>query len=175
MNQLTRLTALFTLGFIVILPAQVAAKDSTLPPASPFYVLVGKWQGQGELGQAGQAPTTLALNYQCQKTAADWGVMCQMQATNKEMAMAETDLFGHDPVNNQSHWFAVTNTGETHDHKAKWINDHTMQAHYGWSQDGKQMEENVTFTLNGKRTLVFKSVVSQDGKEIASFQGNLKR
>lgn len=175
MKTLTKLSSLFALATAIALPALSLAAQDSLPPAAPFYALVGHWQGQGEFGQTGQTPASLALQYQCQKTSAGWGVSCQMNASNKEMAMEETDLFGHDPVSDTSHWYAVTNTGETHDHKVTWIDAHTMKAHYTWTQEGDRMAENITLTINGNDTLMFESIVSQNGQEVARFSGTLKQ
>lgn len=174
MQTATRNLTLFTLTIMLALPSMTAIADNTQPPAAPFYVLLGTWQGQGEFGQTGQAPAKLTLNYQCQKTSAGWGVLCTMKASNKEMTMEETDLFGHDPVSNTSHWYAVTNTGETHDHTAKWIDARTMKASYSWTQEGANMKEDVMLIVDRNKTLLFESVVSQDNQEVARFSGTLR-
>jgi hypothetical protein len=175
MNTMTRLTTLFALITAITLPALSSATESTLPPAAAFYTLIGKWQGQGEFGETGQPPAMLALNLECQKTSAGFGVSCHMQASNKEMAIAETDLFGYDPVSNTFHWYSVTNTGETHDHKAQWTDTHTMKANYTWTQEGAKMAENITFKFNGNNNMLFESVVSKNGQQVAHFKGTLKR
>ena len=175
MNTITRLTTLLTLTIALALPALSPAAQDSPPPIAAFYTLVGNWQGQGEFGETDQTPATLALNLQCQKTSAGFGVSCQMQASNKEMAMSETDLFGHDPVSNTFHWYSVSNTGETHDHLAQWTDAHTMKANYAWSQEGAKMAENITFKLNGNNNMLFESVVSQNGQQVAHFKGTLKR
>lgn len=176
MNTMTRLTTLLALTITLPLPALSSADENAMmPAAAPFYALVGNWQGKGEFGETGQTPAKLVLNFQCQKTSAGWGVSCQMKASNKDMAMSETDLFGHDPVSNTFHWYAVTNTGETHDHQAKWLDAHTMMASYSWTQEGANMAENITMKFNGNKTMLFESIVSQNGQEVARFNGTLKQ
>lgn len=160
---------------LVVLPALSSAAENAQPPAAAFYALIGTWSGQGELGESGQTPAKLAIKLNCQKTSAGFGVSCLMNASNKEMSMAETDLFGHDPVSNTYHWYSVTNTGETHDHKAQWIDAQNMKANYSWSQDGAKMAEKISFKFKGHNSILFESVVSQNGQEVARFTGNMKK
>jgi hypothetical protein len=89
--------------------------------------------------------------------------------------MMESDLMGVDPVTGQAHWYSVTNQGETHDHLASWPDAHTMLAHHDWMQDGTHMREDITFHFQGADAVTFKSVVTADDKQAATFSGSLKR
>ena len=51
----------------------------------------------------------------------------------------------------------------------------TMKAHYTWTQDGKKMEENISFEFTGKKSVAFRSAVSQDGQPAGEFSGKLVR
>jgi len=165
-------TALIGCGAVMISEYSLAANA---PAAAEFYPLVGNWHGQGELAEAGQKPVKLMLNLECQKVSSGWAVSCAMQAKNKQLIMMESDLMGVDPVTGQAHWYAVTNQGETHDHLANWLDAHTMNAHYEWRQDGKWMREDITFQLQDKHAMNFKSVVMSNGKQAFEFSGKLKR
>jgi len=153
----------------------VLAAEPTPNPASRFYPLVGNWAGNGLLSENGQAPAKLAMSVSCRKASAGFAVLCDMKAHNEKMKLAETDLFGVDPVTGKGHWFSVTNTGETHDHIADWTDARTMKARYAWIQDGKKMEENIVMVFKNPRHIDFHSVVTSDAKEVVEFKGMLKR
>ena len=173
MHPLSRLVlALATVGVAAV---SAAAEKAPAPAAARFYPLVGKWGGSAEMGEPGKAPVKLAVHWNCRKASAGSAVLCEMSGKNKEMAVHETDLFGVDPVTGQAHWYAVTDMGETHDHKVEWADPKTMKAGISWTQDGKQMQEAITMRLTGAKALEFQSVVTQDGKEVGSFTGRLKR
>jgi len=55
-----------------------------------------------------------------------------------------------DSVTGQGHWYAITNSGDTHDHLSSWPDANTMLAHYKWTQEGKDMEEDITFKFSGE-------------------------
>jgi len=152
-----------------------ATEKAPAPAAARFYPLVGKWTGSGALGAPGQSPTKLSLHYQCRKVSAGAAVLCELRADGKDMRLRETDLFGVDPATGKGRWYAVTNMGETHDHAADWPDARTMKAHLAWTQEGKRMEESITLRFATPRALEFSSVVTQDGKEVGSFTGRLKR
>lgn len=145
------------------------------PSASRFYPLVGTWKGEGKLSDGGQAPATLALQFNCRKAASGWAVTCDLIGRSKTMTMTDVDVFGVDPNADTGHWYAVDNQGDSHDHVAEWIDKQTLKAHYTWMKDGKPTEENVVFRFTGGRAVEFRSVVSQNGKEISAFAGTLKR
>jgi hypothetical protein len=174
MFTLRHLFTFITLSINLLLSAVVQATETTPSPANNFYAFVGNWKGQGTLSQAGQEPVNLELNLNCKKTSAGWGVLCEMIAKNKEMHISETDLFGVDPATNQHHWFSVTNMGETHDHLVEWMDATTMKGRYAWTQEGKNMEENISVSFSGKKAVEFRSIVSQEGQEVAAFAGTLK-
>lgn len=147
------------------------ATMTAAPAAAEFYPLLGKWHGHGQLSEPGHPPVKLSLRLYCQKVSSGWAVRCAMQANNPKMRMSESDLMGVDPVTGQGHWYAVTNTGDTHDHLASWPNPHTMLAHYDWTQNGKHMHEAISFKFTGRHRMHFKSVVTADGQTVNAFSG----
>lgn len=154
----------------------VAAADASGVPADTtrFYAFVGKWQGTGQVQEAGQPPVKLKLALACSKAAGGYAVSCTMQAKGKDMQSYEADLMGVDPATGKAHWYAISNMGETHDHLVEWQGDKSYQAHYAWTQDSKQMEENISVTFSGRK-LEFRSVTSADGQEAGVFAGTLTR
>ena len=159
-------------GFVA--STRLAAADEAAP-ATAYYALVGNWHGSGELAEPGQPPAKLALALACRKAASGWAVARDLNAHNESMTMTETDLMGVDSLTGQGHWYAITNGGDTHDHLSSWPAANTMKARCKWTQDGKGMEEDITFKFSGKHGLAFRSMVTADGAPAGSFSGSLTR
>ncbi len=176
MNSFVRIVAVaLAVGAAAVPVTDAMAKASVeLPAASRFYPFVGHWKGLGRLSEAGQKPVPLVLDLSCGKASSGWAVRCGMVAKNGKMTMTESDLMGVDSVTGTGHWYAVTNQGDTHDHITEWPDAHTMKAHYAWTQDGKKMVEHITIVFKGKKSMEFRSVVTEDGKEASAFSGSLK-
>jgi hypothetical protein len=176
MRAVARCLVVVTVAVGVASPSVALANSSAAKPAAArYYPFVGTWHGNGQLSQAGQAPAALALRLSCAKAASGWAVRCAMTAKNKQTSISESDLMGVDPVTGQGHWYAVTNEGDTHDHLTHWVDAHTMQARYAWTQNGTKMEEHITVVFKGRRVMHFRSVVSGAGKEVGAFSADLRR
>jgi len=93
----------------------------------------------------------------------------------KDMEMTENDLFGFDPVSQQGHWYAVTNSGDVHDHLTHWANAKTMVGEHSWEQDGKKMQEHIVFKFANAKNVSFVSDVMQGNQKVAEFSGKFKR
>ena len=177
MQRITRNIGLALVAGSALIVATNGLAQSTQkkePAAARYYPFVGAWQGQGEFTEPGQAPVKLTLSLSCRKVSAGWAVACDMFARSNTMVIAESDLFGVDPLTGRGHWYAITNQGETHDHLVEWDNAQTMKARYAWTEDGRRMQESVEFSFKGTNALTFRSVVSADGKPVAQFSGSLK-
>lgn len=174
MATVTRLFGLVVSLVLLGLPPVGTADEAPVPGAAIFYGLTGDWQGEGSTSENGRQ-TTFDLQLDCDKASEGWAVLCTMTGRPREgeMLLAETDLFGVDPVTGQAHWYAVTNSGETHDHLVSWSDPRTMHAHIQWQQEGRQMEERIEFRLTGD-TLRFHSVTSEDGHDTSEFAGTLQ-
>lgn len=177
MRACARLAAITLLAAGLLAPPISAAEApaDTAPAASRFYPLLGRWKGEGQLSEAGQAPVALALRVSCVKAASGFAVHCNLAARGSRLRLSETDLFGVDAVTGQGHWYAVTNQGEANDLLTQWTDGKTMRAHRAWMQDGKHMAEEVTFRVPGDGTMTFRSVVTAGGKEVGLFSGSLNR
>lgn len=171
----TKILSLPLASIVIAVSISATAGESTdpAPAAARYYPFVGSWTGQGELSQPGQPAAKLALQWSCSEASSGHAVRCEMTAQNDSMTMTESDLMGVDPLSGEGHWYAVTNQGEVHDHVAQWSDPKTMTANYAWQQDGKQMQETVTFKLLSEKSLKFSSVVTADGQEVAAFSGDL--
>jgi len=158
------------------LPLVSAAGEVAAPAAATFYRLAGDWQGEGNVSENGQQ-THLALHLGCGRAADGWAVLCTMSGSDHDGngVLAETDLFGVDPVSGTSHWYAVNNAGETHDHLVSWSDPATMRGSIGWQQDGKDMAERIVFEFPGADSLNFRAVSTANGQEVSVFSGSLRR
>jgi hypothetical protein len=177
MKSSSRLLAGVLIASAVTAPVAdaVAATAPDTPAAARFYAFVGHWKGLGQISEPGHAPTALTLAFSCSKASAGWAVRCEMMARNDKLMITESDLMGVDPATGTGHWYAVTNQGETHDHVAEWSGAKAMKARHTWTQDGKNMEEDIAFAFTGNKAMDFRSVVREDGKEVAAFSGRLLR
>jgi hypothetical protein len=162
-------------SMLPITSALAQQKAAPEPAASRYYPLVGMWQGEGKLQEGSQPTVSLNVHLNCKKASSGWAVICEMRALSSKTVITETDLMGVDPITGVGHWYAITNQGETHDHIAEWPDARTMKAHYAWTQDGKKTDENITYNITGAKTMEFRSIITQNGKEVASFSGKLGR
>jgi hypothetical protein len=174
MNTVTRLSAVLAATLSIWLPVARSAGESSAPAAARFYVLTGDWQGEGSVSESGKV-SRFDLRLQCSQASAGWAELCMLIGRDRagDAVLAETDLFGVDPLTGQGHWYAVTNSGETHDHLADWTDALTLHAHLNWRQEGKRMEERIVISLAAAKTLEFHSVVSEDGHNVSEFTGTL--
>lgn len=171
MSNAMRLIALGL--FVGTIAVSVSAHGDETPAAAAFYPLVGSWAGTGKLSGDGEAPVDLAVGLDCAKTAGGWAVRCEMTAAGAGVTMHESDLMGNDLATGQSHWYAITDAGETHDHTVIFTGSSGLTAHYAWEVDGAKLDETIVVQFGD--TLTFTSVVTADGTEIERFEGQLSR
>ena len=151
-----------------------AAEASKAPAAAQYNPLLGKWKGKAQVQETGKPAVQLSMRLHCSKGSAGHAVRCDTLAKNKDLTIAESDLFGFDPISNTGHWYSISNIGEAHDHLTQWTDANNMQAHYAWTQQGKKFEESVTLAFKGKH-LSFKSTTAVEGNQVAVFSGELTR
>jgi hypothetical protein len=157
-------------------PAQTTAPVPIAPPVSAkFYPFLGYWKGNGQYGAPGKEPVQLALSLSCRKAVAGWAVRCDFVGRGESMLLIEADLMGVDPVSGIGHWFAINNQGDVHDHIADWPDAKTLTAYYDWEQDGKQMRENVIVRFPREKEMNFRSVITENGKDVGAFFGDMTR
>jgi hypothetical protein len=174
-----RIAALALAAAALSATASSAAAQTTTPvPIAPpvsskFYPFLGYWKGNGQYGAPGKDPVQLALSLSCRKAVAGWAVRCDFVGRGETMLLIEADLMGVDPVQGVAHWYAINNQGDVHDHIADWPDANTMNAHYDWEQNGKQMRENVVFRFPREHEMSFRSVITENGQEVGAFFGNM--
>lgn len=156
---------------------QAESETSAEPPSAleKFNPLLGRWKGQAEFSQPGDKTRTLSVKLDCEKVSRDWGILCEMSARSSKMAILETNLIGIDPATGSGHWYTVNNLGETQDHVAEWLSPTQMKASTSWTENGKQMHENMTLDFTSESTFDYRSVVTADGEEVRVFSWKLMR
>jgi hypothetical protein len=50
-----------------------------------------------------------------------------------------------------------------------------MDAHYSWQQDGKTMLEKIIFSLNGKSSMHFQTILTANGQVVSKFSGKAEK
>jgi hypothetical protein len=132
--------SMFIATLVVAVPA--IAADPLPKPVADMECLIGHWKGGGTLA-LGKDKSKIDATWTCQRTSAQFGVLCQFHVTGIPGVAAydETDLMGYEPNSNLYHWYSVTNAGETHDHVAKVPDGNTIQFIYTGTQEGKSFKE----------------------------------
>ena len=175
MRTYARIAALVLAGAALGVTVSDAVAQSTAPAATRFYPILGYWKGNGQYGAPGKDPVQLELSLSCRKAVSGWAVRCDFVGRGDTMTFVEADQMGVDPVTGIGHWYAINNQGDTRDHIAEWPDANTMIAHYDWEQNDKQMRENVVFRFTREKDMDFRSVVTENGKEVGAFFGKLSR
>jgi hypothetical protein len=143
--------SMFITALVVAVPAFAA--DPLPKPVADMECLIGNWKGGGTLSM-GKDRAKLDATWTCQRTSAQFGVLCNFHVTGIPGVNAydETDLMGYEPNSNLYHWYSVTNAGETHDHVAKVPEGNTIQFIYTGIQEGKTYKEviDLAFTNDSK-------------------------
>ena len=160
--------------------AAVAADEQPAPPAPPagalkLHAFVGHWTGTGEMAEYGKDKSTINVDMTCVEAAGGWGIRCDDAMTGQGMNYLETDLMGYDARDNQSHWYAVTNSGEVHDHVAQWKDDANFLANHTDIAGDHKISEDITLQLKSPTQLEAKSTVTVDGKESQSLTMTLTK
>ncbi len=160
----------------------LAGKSSGGAPGVPAEVsnmgcLVGEWKGTGQLVM-GDSKADLKLSISCKWQSGGYGVACQARFAGPPAigTLEETDLFGFDPGTRKYHWFAVTNTGETHDHVAEIPSGETIDWVFNGKQQDKPVKETIRMTFSkDSKQLDFKTESQVAGVTNAVFTGTLKK
>jgi len=131
---------------VALIPAAAAA-DGVPKPVTNLERFVGTWTGSGTMAM-GKDKQKVDFATTCKRTSAQYGVLC----TTKIAGIEETDLFGYEPNSNTYHWYAVTASGETHDHVAKAADGDKLSYVYTGTQEGKPFKEaiDLEWTKDGK-------------------------
>jgi hypothetical protein len=160
-------------------PAIADHIDSNPPPpaeAQALGRLVGEWRGSATFTMGAQRdPARMSVS--CRPTAAAFGVSCEARFDFAGgRVWQETDLFGWDAGARAYHWFAVTSTGNSHDHVAQQLEGDTWVFAATCRSRGKPMHEVIRLRAlpDGKR-IEFRSTGTVEGVAAFELTGNLSR
>jgi hypothetical protein len=146
MKKLAKLSLVLCLAAPVIALAESQAMPK---PVTDMECLVGRWKGKGSLSM-GKDKLPIQATWTCDRTAAQFGVLCNFHVTGIPgmPAYEDTDLMGYEPNTNLYHWYSVTNAGETHDHVASVPKGDTISFVFNGTQEGKPFKETIELTFS---------------------------
>lgn len=173
MSKTAIILSILTLTAAPALADQAPAEHTTPDKAAALHRMVGTHKLKGTFTMGGQT-SKLTGTIACAKTSGDAGVLCNTTFTGIPGIdrYEETDLFGYDAGDGLYHWFAVTNGGETHDHKGTAAGDKWVFQHTG-PQDGALLTERVVLTWKGDRLKSFRSTITVGDDQIGVFEGKV--
>jgi hypothetical protein len=119
---------------------------------------------------------TAQVSFECKSAAGGLGVMCHTRMTGIPglKVYEEDDLFGYNSGDGLLHWFSVTNTGDTHDHKGA-IRDGAFHGLYEGPQEGQLFQERVMLGFEGERRIKLRCVSTLGGKDAGVLEGTLTK
>ena len=168
---------ILALAAFLSLPA-LAAEPAPPKAVKDLQNLVGSWKGTGTLKMPdGQVSPPVQIGIECKSTAGGMGVLCHSRFTGipgMPGALEEDDLFGYNAGDGLVHWYAVTNAGETHDHKGG-ISDNAFVGIYEGPQDGQLFQEQVTLAWKSDRKITFRSASTLAGKDQGVMEGTVSK
>lgn len=141
-----------------------------------MHCLIGSWNGKVTLTMGGQR-VPMKLSLRCTSASAGHAISCRSTFTDpRGNKHHETDLFGYDPGTNTYHWFAVSDSGETHDHVAAVRKSPTLRWVYRGKKAKKPLVERVAMTFNRNSTAIaFNSQVRIAGKVAMRMNGTVRK
>lgn len=148
------------------------------PPAEAQALgrLIGEWRGSATFTMGAQRdPARMSVS--CRPTAAAFGVSCETRFDFADgRVWQETDLFGWDAGTRAYHWFAVTSTGNSHDHVARQLEGDRWVFAATCRSGGKPMHEVIRLRPlpDGKR-IEFRSTGTVEGVAAFELTGSLDR
>ncbi len=162
-------------------PADKPAVKAPEPPAAPapapeiaatVKAFEGNWSFDAQLTMPGATePTKFKMKMPCKKIAEGNGVSCAGSAKVPKLGVWSAGvLVGFDPAGKRTHFMAITNMGEVHDHVCTW-KDTTLACDplkYGTET------ETLSFSWTDPKSMTFTSETKGKNGTI-SFAGTGKR
>jgi hypothetical protein len=152
-----------------------AAVDVKTPEGARHLMrLAGRWSGSGSWKTEAGA-NNVTMTFDCTATAAAWGLRCtwNMPGVLDGKPYVGDGVFGFEEESQVTHWYAVSNAGEVHDHKGTWSGD-TLSLAHEQPVKGKPFVESVRFSFVGQE-LHLVCGVTLDGKKTEELTMNLRR
>jgi hypothetical protein len=169
-------------GAMVLGGGLALANKGSTNPSAPAEVqnmgcLVGEWKGTGQITM-GDTKADLKLAISCKWQSGGYGVACQARFAGPPPigTLEESDLFGFDAGARKYHWYAVTSTGEVHDHVADVVPGNVINWVYTGTQEQKPVKETIRMELGtDSKSMSFRTDVFVGGVAQVSFTGALKK
>jgi hypothetical protein len=114
---------------------------------------VGDWDIEGVLSYRNRL---FRLKGDCRfaRAAAGWGVLNVAKMELEGLgSYEEVDLLGFDRESGTFHYFAITKTGSTRDHKGKWLSDDSITFVYEGMQKGTSYLEQIDLKIQNPNEL----------------------
>jgi hypothetical protein len=172
-----KLVMVLGIGTMLSAAGFAAAEGHPVDPKLPkevqnMHCLIGNWEGTASF-QTGDTKAALGVSWACKRAALGYGVACLARFSGMPGgAHEESDLFGFDADARKYHWFAVSSSGEAHDHVAE-ISNGTLRFVYEGVSDGQPLKETILLSLDEKAThLEVKSESSVAGKTVMTLTGS---
>jgi hypothetical protein len=131
--------------------ASLARAEDTkpAPQVEAIRSLIGSWSGKGSMTSEGKT-FPITMTYDCAESAGGAGVKCTCVMNGiPGFTYTFDDLWGYSPQDKLTHWYAVTNAGEVHDHRGHFdMTGGLLQIEV--PVDGKLFSEIVSFKRKGK-------------------------
>jgi hypothetical protein len=155
-------SSLLALSF-ALTASQVARADDPKPSPQLEAIrsLIGSWTGKGTLMTEGKTHP-ITMTYDCIESAGSAGVKCKAVLNGiPGFTYTFDDLWGYSAQDKLTHWYAVTNAGEVHDHRGHFdMTGGLLQIEI--PVDGKLFSEMVAFKRKGK-SLAFSWTATSGG------------
>jgi len=140
-----------------------------------FYTFLGDWDVEGKL-EFDNNIMKIQGTWTFTKAAGGWGIKSSNGLEIEDLGHYELDnLFGFDRETGELHIYSLTNMAETHDHKAVWTDDNTLNGDYEGLKDGKKFREDFTLKIVNSDEITIDYVEKIDDELESTMNIRLKR
>jgi hypothetical protein len=160
--------------------AAIGAAQEEAPPipdqVKKLYIFEGNWQGQGTMTEAGQPPKNITVSHKTAIMPCKWGMLIDERMTLPGMTpYIASDMMGYDAGGDMVHLYTVSNYGDTHDHKGKWVDDKHLMLEYDGLYDGKPFVERLTITVLDSQSYSFTDSITVGGQLFQTGRASMKK
>jgi len=142
---------------------------------SRLNVFLGDWIVEGNLVYMGRLFKAKGIA-KFSLAAAGWGVLAIAKLEIENLgAYEEVDLLSFNRAENLFHFFAVTNTAASYDHRGKWKDDKTLNFFYEAMQGEKSYKEELEINVIKENQLTIKEKDSLEEQVITTLDVVLNR
>jgi hypothetical protein len=141
-----------------------------------LYIFEGNWEGQGTMTMAGQQPQKITVSHKNTIMPGKWGILTaeRFEAPGMSPYIA-TDMMGYDAGSDMVHLYTVSNYGDTHDHKGRWVDDKHLMLQYDGLNEGKPFVERLAITVPDSMSYSFTDSITVGGQLSSTAQVSMKK